>query len=132
MLWIFFLYSFLGWIIDSCYRSLAAHKWTRGGFSFLPLAPTYGLGVTILLSLGHYLLALPLFVQWCILGVFFAGYEYFCGQMAVIFLNRRLWDYSKSFLNMHGHTNLLHAVYWATLAIFTLHWLHPFILRVAS
>jgi len=128
----FFVYGFLGWIIDSGYRSLECKKWTRGGFSFLPFTPSYGLAAVILIFATPYVLPLPHGVQWLILGVVFAAYEYACGHLSVLVMKRRLWDYTGHFLNLHGHTDFLHALYWATLAYAVLHWFHPWLAYLLS
>lgn len=130
MLYAFFFYGFIGWLIDSGYRSLVERRWTRGGFSILPFAPSYGLASVILLGIGPSLLVWPLWSQWVFLGVFFAAYEYAAGHVSIFVTKRRLWDYSQGFLNLHGHTDFLHAIYWATLAFATLHWFHPWLLHL--
>ncbi len=128
----FFFYGFVGWVIDSGYRSLVDRRWTRGGFSFLPFTPSYGLAGVILLWIGPSIIVWPYWIQWVFLGFLFAMYEYVCGHIAVFIHKRRLWDYSGGFLNLHGHTDLLHAVYWATLSLVVLHWVHPWLIRLVS
>lgn len=122
---LFIFYGMVGWLLDSGYRSLTDRRWTRGGFSKLPFTPSYGLGAVILLAIGPSIILWPLLVQWVVLGLLFAVYEYLCGHLSLLFVRRRLWDYSDGFLNIHGHTDLLHGIYWATLSLFTLHWFHP-------
>ena len=48
----FFLYSFLGWVWESCYVSLRQGRWVNRGFLNGPLLPIYGFGA-VALSLIH-------------------------------------------------------------------------------
>ena len=45
----FFLYSFFGWIWESCYVSLRKHRWVNRGFMHGPMLPLYGLGAVSVL-----------------------------------------------------------------------------------
>ena len=127
-IFLFLFYGLVGWVIDSSYRSLTERRWVRGGFSVLPFTPSYGLAAVMLFAIGPMLLAWPLWLQWIFLGMLFSIYEYLCGHVSILIMRRRLWDYSHGFLNLHGHTDLLHAIYWATLSLITLHWFHPWLL----
>ncbi len=125
---IFLYYGFLGWIIDSLYRSIVDRTWKRGGFSRFPLAPTYGLGAILLILIGPVILPLPFWLELIVLGLIFSTYEYLCGIFSLSVMKRRFWDYSKSFLNVHGQTDLLHGIYWALLSYTVLHKMHPWII----
>ena len=51
---IFFVYSVLGWVWESCYVSVKSKRWVNRGFLYGPLCPIYGSGaVLILLMLGR-------------------------------------------------------------------------------
>lgn len=126
----FVLYGFVGWVLDSAYRSIVDKKWVRGGFSAFPFTPSYGIGAAILVVIGPSILQFSYPVQWLLLGIIFGGYEYVCGRVTMLFMKRRLWDYSHARLNLHGHTDLLHAVYWATLAFLVLHYVNPWVFSV--
>lgn len=131
MVYTFLLYGCIGWIIDSVYRSLKHRTWTPGGFSFLPFAPSYAVAAILLIDyLGPLFFDLSLLLQWFVFGLIFGFFEYICGHLSLIFVHRRLWDYSNGFMNIDGHTDLLHTVYWATLSIFVLHLFHPWIVSL--
>ena len=123
----FFLYGFIGWVLDSVYRSMVDRRWARGGCTFLPFTPSYGIGAVILLVIGPTIVQFSYPVQWLLLGVIFGGYEYLCGRVTVRVFRRRLWDYSRERMNIHGHTDLRHIVYWATLAFLVLHYVNPWV-----
>ena len=46
-LWIFFIYSFLGWCLEVCFFALNTGKFVNRGFLNGPVCPIYGFGVVI-------------------------------------------------------------------------------------
>ena len=45
----FFIYSFLGWVWESCYVSAKRRQWVNRGFLHGPMLPIYGTGAVIIL-----------------------------------------------------------------------------------
>ncbi len=45
---IFLIYSFLGWVLESVYKSLLTRKIVNSGFITGPFCPIYGFGAVIL------------------------------------------------------------------------------------
>ena len=45
----FFIYSFLGWIIETIYAFIIHGGFVKRGFLFGPICPIYGFGAVILL-----------------------------------------------------------------------------------
>ena len=45
----FFIYSFIGWIWESCYVSVKKHRWINRGFMHGPMLPLYGSGAVVIL-----------------------------------------------------------------------------------
>ena len=58
----FFLYSFLGWVWESCYVSLRQGRWVNRGFLNGPLLPIYGFGAVAILLFTLPVAANPLLV----------------------------------------------------------------------
>ena len=48
---LFFLYSVLGWVWESCYVSLKSRQWVNRGFLHGPWLPIYGSGAIVILLL---------------------------------------------------------------------------------
>jgi uncharacterized membrane protein len=113
---LFLFCGVLGWAIDAFYRSTVAKKWISGtripGFSLV-----YALGGLLLL------LIIPMFqhVFWLYKFVGYAialsALEFVSGIFCKRFMKKTFWEYSKNFLNLKGHTDLLHAVYWGILGL---------------
>ena len=51
MVLLFFLYSVLGWVWESCYVSLKSRQWVNRGFLHGPWLPIYGSGAIVILLL---------------------------------------------------------------------------------
>ena len=116
MLWYiqwFFVYSFVGWILDTSYRSLAERKYSSG--SFLPfLTPIYGFGG---LALSFFFLSSPLSFGFDILfgTLLVVLLECIGGIFCLHVLQRRYWDYSHERGNFLGHISIVHSIYWFVL-----------------
>ena len=127
----FFFYSFLGWIIDSTYRSIILRQLQNGGsIPLIPFCPIYGVGAMANLFIFPFLFPLPLPTQFILLMVLLGGVEYIGGIIALILWKRRLWDYRGHFLNIQGHTDFFHAFLWGILGLIFLYVIHPFFVEL--
>lgn len=126
ILFYFFLYSFIGWIIDTGYRSAWARAYTSGSFFPLPLCPIYGFGALLVLSLQQTISFLPILVQWGVYAILLATLEYVTGVVILRVYNKRLWQYPGGLLNVKQFTNLSHAAIWGALAMCTV-WMYPIV-----
>ena len=45
--WLFFLYSFIGWVIEVCYAAVHRRQFVNRGFVSAPLCPIYGFGAVL-------------------------------------------------------------------------------------
>ena len=50
LLWIFFIYAFLGWCTEVSYAALVTGSFVNRGFLNGPVCPIYGFGVVIVLT----------------------------------------------------------------------------------
>ena len=98
----FFLYSFLGWIWESCYVSVRKHRWVNRGFMHGPMLPLYGSGAMVVL-----IVTIP--VRDNILLVFLMGMigatilEYFTGITMERLFHVRYWDYRNLKFTVRGY-----------------------------
>ena len=47
LVWLFFLYSFIGWCIEVCYASIRRRQFVNRGFVNSPICPIYGFGAVL-------------------------------------------------------------------------------------
>ena len=93
---IFFIFSFIGWIIELFYRRFISYKhWVNPGFLKGPILPIYGIGaifsffMTTLDSFSIFTSLLHIFI----LGVLFSFLEFLSGYLLLKIFHIRLWDY---------------------------------------
>ena len=112
----FFIYSFLGWIYESCIMSIKGGKWVNRGFLNGPIIPIYGLGATLI-----YICLTP--VKNHILLVFICGMllatflEYMVSVLLEKLFHARWWDYSEYKLQFQGRIWLVASLFWGVLSI---------------
>ena len=103
----FIVYSFLGWIYETCYCTIHEKSWENRGFLYGPCIPLYGAGATLaqiifvdypipFLRDGSYL---KIFLG-CAIGSFFL--EYGTSFILEKRFHARWWDYSHMPLNING------------------------------
>lgn len=122
----FIIYSFLGWIMESIFRSIIEKKVINTGFLIGPICPIYGFGACIMfLFLGNlkdniillFLISCTLLTLW----------EYIVGVLLEKIFNTKYWDYSDHKFNFQGRICLTNSIYWGILGILFIKFIHPFV-----
>jgi len=112
----FFIYCFIGWIIESTYVSVRSLHFVNRGFLRLPLLPLYGSGAIIMLWLS-----IP--VQGNLFLVFLFGMlgasalEYVTGYVMERLFKMKYWDYSSNPFNINGYVCLTNSIAWGFLTL---------------
>ncbi|MEI8067967.1 MAG: putative ABC transporter permease [Candidatus Shapirobacteria bacterium] len=131
LIWLFALYSLMGWILESSYNSYRHHKFINSGFLFGPFCPIYGVGFILItffitpLQNNLFLFFIGAFAVTTIL-------EYLTSLALEILFHTQWWDYSKEFLNIDGRICLRFSLYWAFLALFVIKFIHPQIVFLSN
>ena len=130
----FFLYSALGWTVESTYRSLGEtyrarnttkeKKIINSGFLNGPLCPIYGTGAMV-----FEILLAPFKKHWwavLLLGMVFADIvEYMTSVLMEKLFHARWWDYSEERFNLNGRICLKHTIYWAVFSLIYVYMVAP-------
>lgn len=130
----FFLFSMIGWTVESTYRSIGEtvtekrsiknFKIINSGFLYGPMCPIYGTG-----ALVFEILLVPLRNHWwavLLLGIVAADIvEYLTSYLMEKLFNARWWDYSEEFLNINGRICFKHTIYWAVFSIIYVYFISP-------
>ncbi len=98
---LFFVYAFLGWILEIIYNRWLNKKWVNRGFLIGPICPIYGCGCLLLIFLlNRY--SKDFFALF--LGSIFicSILEYFTSYFLEKIFKARWWDYSNFKFNING------------------------------
>ncbi len=126
----FFLFSFLGWIWESIYCTIAEHKWANRGFLYGPICPIYGFG-SILGLLTYDLIESSHLLKFEWWMMFILGFvtsmilEYLTSWVLEKMFKARWWDYSKLPLNINGRTSVPTSIAFGFVAILVMKILIP-------
>ena len=124
LLWIFFLYAFLGWCTEVSYAALRTGKFVNRGFLNGPVCPIYGCGVVVVLAgleplKGNFVL---LFLGSMVLT---SALEWATGFVLEKLFRQRWWDYSDKPFNLGGYICLEFSILWGFACLFVVDILHP-------
>lgn len=120
----FMIYAFIGWFIESTFKSLLYQKPINSGFLNGPFIPIYAVGALFIITF------LQRF-QGQNLKLFLIGFfsmtliEYITGYIMEKIFNTSWWDYTGNLLNIDGKICLENSIYWGLLTAFFVNFMHP-------
>lgn len=128
----FFIYSFLGFLLEVAYtRIVRAEKKDRKCFFLLPLCPVYGVGALCILLLPAMVKSSPPLLM--ALGAAAAtAAEFFTGLFYERVMRVKFWDYSGLPGNLGGRVCLLFSGFWGALALILVYLVHPLVSAAAG
>lgn len=125
----FLIYSFLGWVIESIFRSIIEKKIINTGFLKGPICPIYGIGALIMSfvldGLSNNLICLFI-ASMIILTI----WEYIVGVFLEKTFHTKYWDYSDHKINFQGRICLTNSIYWGILGVVFVKYIHPFMQEI--
>ena len=120
----FITYSFLGWVMESIFRSISEKKIINTGFLKGPFCPIYGVGAIImLLFLKRF--SDNLTVLFIVSVVVLTIWEYLVGVLLEKLFHTKYWDYSKNKFNFQGRICLTNSIFWGILGVVFVKYIHP-------
>ena len=127
LIWIFFIYAFLGWCTEVCYVATVTGKFVNRGFLNGPWCPVYGFGVLIVLTCLE-----PLADQLALLFlgslVLTSALEWLTGFLLEKLFHQRWWDYSDQPFNLNGYICLRFSLAWGLACLLVMEIIHPSVL----
>lgn len=103
-IFIFFIFSVIGWLIEVSLKSIQFHRFINRGFLVGPYCPIYGLGALLIVMSNEWLgkydssNAIIFLSSLLICGIV----EYFVSYFLEKFYHARWWDYTNRPMNLHG------------------------------
>lgn len=122
----FIIYSFLGWVVESTYKSVIEKKLINSGFLFGPFCPIYGFGAIIMYLFLDDVSNKPI-ITFCLGFVVLSVWEYVAGLFLEKVFNTKYWDYSNNKFNLQGRVCLLNSVFWGILGMVFIDVLNPIV-----
>lgn len=131
LFWIFMIGSVVGFVLETLYAlAVPPHQFElRVGLVIGPFIPVYGLGavaITLVLYRMYNQRDFLIFLASLVIG---AGFEYLCSFLQQAMFGTVSWEYSDSFLNISGRTNLLYGFFWGILGLVWVKDLYPVLSR---
>lgn len=109
LVFIFFVYSFLGWVGEVIKAAFEQGRLVNKGFINGPLCPRYGLAMVFITIDTWDLTEYPL-TQLLVIIVFMGVFEYISGVLLRRITGYRFWDYSNEKWNFRGYTSVRSAI----------------------
>lgn len=128
---LFFIYSILGWLMETTYTSIKAKKIIDRGFLIGPYCPIYGFGgliITIYLTQYKNNLLTVFFLSIIVCSIL----EYLTSYLMELIFKARWWDYSNKKFNLNGRICGENAIAFGIVSILVLYFLNPIIGKVLS
>lgn len=129
--WCFFLYSFLGFLLEVAYARLTGGRPDRKCLLLLPLCPVYGLGACAILLLPGWVTARPALL-FLLGGGAATGAEYLMALFYERVLGVSFWDYRGLPGSIQGRVCLPFSLAWGLLCLPLVYWLHPLLAPVLT
>ena len=119
LLWLFFIYSFLGWIFETILGTIKQKKFTNKGLVTGPFCVIYGFAAVLITIVLRDLSGIWLFL---FAAVYATAIEWIAGHLIERFFGERWWDYSKIKANLDGYICLPASVLWGALGFVIMRW----------
>ena len=121
----FLIFSFVGWLLETCFSFYSLGHFTKRGFLFGPLCPIYGWGALMLIIFfsTYKKHNLKLFVYAAIL---FTVFEYVVSYGMEALFSLKWWDYTSEFMHLNGRVSIFYSFAWGIIAILFVNFIYPF------
>ena len=127
----FFIYGFIGWIVEVIYYGVTEGKFINRGFLNGPHCPVYGLGFY-----GVIWFFAPLAHNFPVLffgsAITATTVELIAGVVLYWIFHLRWWDYTEYKFNFHGFICLRFSIYWGIACSLGVYMLHPTVMKLIS
>lgn len=123
LLWLFFIYSFLGWILETVTAAVRQKVFANRGLVNSPFCILYGFSAVFITVFcrelhGFWLLAASMILATTI--------EWTAGHLIERLYHEKWWDYSKIWGNLDGYICFPVSLFWGALCLVMMKWGNPF------
>lgn len=129
ILWLFFAYSFAGWLLETVSAAFRQKRFVNRGLVNAPLCVIYGFTAAAVTVFCGELKGIWLFVGGLILSTLI---EWTAGHWIEKAYHERWWDYSKVKGNLDGYICLPMSLLWGLLCVIVIKWGNPLLMDIFS
>lgn len=119
LLWLFFIISFLGWILETVTAAVKQKKFVNRGLINAPFCVLYGFSALFITVFAQELDGIWLYLISLIIATVF---EWVAGHLIEKFYHEKWWDYSNIKWNLDGYICLPASALWGALAFVMVKW----------
>lgn len=127
LLWLFFIYSFAGWVLETVFATIRQRNFVNRGWINGPFCITYGISAVVI-TIGLQ----GLDGIWLFVGIMIdtSVIEWSSGHLVERIYHERWWDYSQQKFNLDGYVCLKASFLWGILGFITVKWLNVLVLQL--
>lgn len=129
ILWLFFVYSFLGWVLETASAAFRQKQFVNRGLVNAPLCVIYGTTAAVMTVFFGELHGVWLFAAGFIISTLI---EWIAGHAIERMYHERWWNYSKLKWNLDGYICLPVSVCWGLLIVAAMELGNPFFVKIYS
>lgn len=129
ILWIFFIYSFFGWILETIAAVAKKKKFVNRGVLNGPLCGVYGIAALVIMA-GTEELRDSWFFLFLGSMILATVIEWFTGKLLEKIHHHRWWDYSNRKWNLDGYICLQYSIIWGLLGALCVKYANPMLFKL--
>ena len=129
LIWLFFAYSFLGWVLETVHAAVRQRKFVNRGLVNSPFCVIYGITASAIAFAGQELSGFWLFAGSAVLATLI---EWIAGHLLERLWHERWWDYSHVKWNLDGYICFPVSMLWGILGVVSMKWGNGLLLRLYS
>ena len=127
ILWLFFLYSFIGWVYETMVAAFKQKRFVNKGLINLPFCILYGWAAIFITVFGKDLQGIWLYIGSVIMITVF---KWMSGRLIERVYHEKWWDYSSKKWNIDGYAHPLDSALLGLVAAVMIKWVNPLLLKV--
>ena len=127
LLWLFFAYSFAGWILETVAAAVKKRTFVNRGLVNGPLCVTYGAAAVAMTLSCHELSGF-----WLLAGIVILATltQWIAGHVLEWLYHEKWWDYSGLPWNLDGYICVPASAVWGVLGVLAFRWGNPLLTRL--
>ena len=125
------IYSFLGWVLESIYKTILQKRFVNSGVIYGPFCLIYGIGALIM----YFLLdgfKDNIFILFLMATIVMSVWEYLAGFILERIFKVKYWDYSMHRFNFQGRICIRTSLCWGVLGVIFTMWMHPAMIELVG